>query len=177
MRDIWMLPPSANRQALVAMLALALTACAQPRPPSVNGSPSTRTSEPLASAPPAEPTPRNAEAVHCGGIAGGQHGASDCELGRGTVRVNPNKLAEMHIRVIRSGVQQWQATNEVTSCPTMSQLLHELMVDKSESGLDPWGRPYTLVCADDEVTVSSSGADGVHGTPDDITVPMPRVTP
>lgn len=91
--------------------------------------------------------------------------------GRGVVHENPNKLAEMHIRVIRIAAHQWQAMNEVTSCPTMSQLQRELMVDRSESGLDPWGHPYTIVCSDDEVTVSSDGADGVHGTPDDITVP------
>jgi hypothetical protein len=83
----------------------------------------------------------------------------------------------MHIRVIRSGAQQWQATEEVTTCPTMSELLHELHVDKSETGLDPWGHPYRFVCSDDEVTVSSDGADGVHGTPDDIMVPRTAVAP
>jgi hypothetical protein len=62
--------------------------------------------------------------------------------------------------------------NDVTTCPTMSQLLQELMVERSEPGLDPWGHPYRFVCSDDvDVTVSSDGADGVHGTPDDITVP------
>lgn len=130
----------ANCQPRVLTLALALAACAQPRP-------SARTSEPLASAAP------------------------------GVVPANPNELTEISIRVIRNGVQQWQATNEVTSCPTMSELQRELHVDRSESGLDPWGHPYTFVCADDEVTVSSDGADGVHGTPDDITVPRTPVAP
>lgn len=67
--------------------------------------------------------------------------------------------------------------NEVTTCPTISQLLQELMVDRSEPRLDPWGHPYRFVCSDVEVTVSSDGADGVHGTPDDITVPKLPVAP
>src|SRR5688500_17472779 len=79
--------------------------------------------------------------------------------------------AESGARVVRTAIQQWQAANNETVCPTISQLVQEKHLDSGTSTNDPWGQPFLLVCADDEVTVLSSGPDKKKGTKDDISVP------
>lgn len=79
--------------------------------------------------------------------------------------------AESGARVVRTAIQQWQAANNETVCPTISQLVQEKHLDSGTSTNDPWGQPFMLVCADDEVTVLSSGPDKKKGTKDDISVP------
>lgn len=79
--------------------------------------------------------------------------------------------AEKDARIIRQAVQQWQATNSETSCPTMSQLVQEKHLDSAQNLNDPFGQPYTITCTDDDVVVTSSGPDKKKGTKDDISVP------
>jgi general secretion pathway protein G len=79
--------------------------------------------------------------------------------------------AETGARVVRTAVQQWQAANNETTCPTISQLVQEKHLDSGQSTNDPWGQPYSLVCSDDDVTVVSSGPDKKKGSKDDIAVP------
>lgn len=79
--------------------------------------------------------------------------------------------AETGARVMRTAVQQWQAANNETTCPTVSQLVQEKHLDPGQSTNDPWGQPYSFVCSDDEVTVISSGPDKKKGSKDDIAVP------
>jgi general secretion pathway protein G len=79
--------------------------------------------------------------------------------------------AETGARVMRTAVSQWQAANNETTCPTISQLVQEKHLDPGQSTNDPWAQPYTLVCGDDEITVISSGPDKKRGTKDDISVP------
>ncbi len=79
--------------------------------------------------------------------------------------------AETGARVVRTAIQQWQAANNETTCPTISQLVQEKHLDPGQSTNDPWAQPYALVCSDDEVTVISSGPDKKKGTKDDISVP------
>lgn len=81
------------------------------------------------------------------------------------------KAAETGARVIRTAVQQWQAANNEVSCPTISQLVQEKHLDPASGTNDPWGQAYTLTCADDDVTVTSSGPDKKKGTKDDIRIP------
>jgi general secretion pathway protein G len=81
------------------------------------------------------------------------------------------KAAETGARVIRTAVQSWQASNNETSCPTISQLVQDKQIDPGTSSNDPWGQPYTLNCSDDEVTVTSAGPDKKKGTKDDIKMP------
>ena len=69
------------------------------------------------------------------------------------------KTAEAGARTIRMAVQQWQAANNETSCPTVSQLIQDKQLDTGQNTNDPWGQAYTLNCSDDEVTVISSGPD------------------
>lgn len=81
------------------------------------------------------------------------------------------KTAEAGARTIRMAVQQWQAANNETSCPTVSQLIQDKQLDSGQNTNDPWGQPYTLNCSDDEVTVISNGPDKKKGGKDDIAVP------
>jgi prepilin-type N-terminal cleavage/methylation domain-containing protein len=79
--------------------------------------------------------------------------------------------AKTGARVVRTAIQQWQAANNETSCPTMSQLIQEKHLDSGTNTNDPWGQPYEPRCSDDEVTVVSAGPDKKKSTKDDIAVP------
>jgi general secretion pathway protein G len=79
--------------------------------------------------------------------------------------------AETGARIVRTAIQQWQAANNESTCPTISQLVQEKHLDPGQSTNDPWGQAYTLVCSDDEVTVISPGPDKKKSTKDDIAIP------
>ncbi len=85
--------------------------------------------------------------------------------------------AEGAARVIRQAASQWQATNNETSCPTMSQLVQDKLLDPGQNTADPWGQPFTLTCTDDDVTVLSGGPDKKKGSKDDIVIPKGAATP
>jgi general secretion pathway protein G len=87
------------------------------------------------------------------------------------------KTAEAGARVIRMAVQQWQAANNETSCPSVSQLIQDKQLDSGQNTNDPWGQAYTLNCSDDEVTVISNGPDKKKGSKDDISVPKAAAAP
>ncbi|MDF3065898.1 MAG: gspG [Polyangiaceae bacterium] len=86
------------------------------------------------------------------------------------------KTAEAGARTIRMAVQQWQAANNETSCPTISQLIQDKQLDTGQNTNDPWGQAYNLQCTEDEVTVISNGADKKKGGKDDIVVPKGATT-
>ncbi|HEY6559786.1 MAG TPA: type II secretion system protein [Polyangiaceae bacterium] len=79
--------------------------------------------------------------------------------------------AKTGARVIRTAIQNWQATSNESTCPTISQLVQEKQLDPGQNNNDPWGQPFVLQCSDDEVIVSSAGPDKKAGTKDDIRVP------
>jgi general secretion pathway protein G len=87
------------------------------------------------------------------------------------------KVAESGARTMRMAVQQWQAANNETSCPTVSQLIQDKQLDTGQNTNDPWGQAYNLNCSDDEVTVISNGPDKKKGTKDDIAVPKGAAVP
>jgi len=87
------------------------------------------------------------------------------------------KQAETGARVVRMAVQNWQAANNETTCPTISQLVQEKQLDPGQSTNDPWNMPYTLTCTDDEVIILSNGPDKKKGTKDDIVVPKGANSP
>jgi general secretion pathway protein G len=87
------------------------------------------------------------------------------------------KTAEAGARTIRMAVQQWQAANNETSCPTISQLIQDKQLDTGQNTNDPWGQAYSLNCTDDEVTVMSNGPDKKKGGKDDISVPKAAAAP
>jgi general secretion pathway protein G len=86
------------------------------------------------------------------------------------------KTAESGARTIRMAVQQWQAANNETSCPTVSQLIQDKQLDSGQNTNDPWGQAYNLNCSDDEVTITSNGPDKKKGGKDDIQVPKGAAT-
>jgi hypothetical protein len=79
--------------------------------------------------------------------------------------------AQTEARIIRTAIQQWQAANNQTSCPTIELLVADKQLDPGRPPHDPWDRPYRLLCTADEVMVRSSGPDGQLGTADDVAVP------
>lgn len=81
------------------------------------------------------------------------------------------KTAESGARTMRMAVQQWQAANNETSCPTVSQLIQDKQLDTGQNTNDPWGQAFAFNCSDDEVTVISNGPDKKKGTKDDISIP------
>ncbi len=87
------------------------------------------------------------------------------------------KVSETGARTMRMAVQQWQAANNETSCPTVSQLIQDKQLDTGQNTNDPWGQAYNLNCSDDEVTVISNGPDKKKGSKDDISVPKGAAAP
>ena len=87
------------------------------------------------------------------------------------------KSAETGARIVRTAVQQWQAANNETTCPTISQLVQEKQLDPGQSTKDSWNQDFSLNCTDDEVIISSNGPDKKKGTKDDIVVPKGAGTP
>ena len=85
--------------------------------------------------------------------------------------------AETGARVIRAAVQNWQASTNEASCPTISQLVQEKHLDPGANTADPWGSAYTVSCTEDDVVVSSAGPDKKKGTKDDIVVPKASSAP
>ncbi len=81
------------------------------------------------------------------------------------------KSAETWARTIRAAIQNWQASTNETSCPTISQLVQEKHLDPGTSTKDPWGQEFILNCTEDEIFVISQGPDKKKGTKDDIQIP------
>lgn len=79
--------------------------------------------------------------------------------------------AESAARVIRQAAQSWMATNNETSCPTISQLIQDKLLDSGQNTSDPWGQGFTITCSEDDVIVASNGPDKKKGTKDDVVVP------
>jgi len=79
--------------------------------------------------------------------------------------------AETSARTIRTAIQDWQRVNNEISCPTISQLKQEKIIDTAANTDDPWGQPFRLTCSDDEIFVASDGPDKKQSTNDDISVP------
>jgi general secretion pathway protein G len=80
-------------------------------------------------------------------------------------------------RTIRTAVQTWQQTMNDSSCPTMSQLVEDKILDRATNTNDPWNQPYTISCTEDDAVVTSAGPDKKKGTKDDISVPKVGAAP
>jgi general secretion pathway protein G len=81
------------------------------------------------------------------------------------------KTATTTARTIRQAANMWRSLKGGPGeCPTVSKLVEDKEIDPSSSTQDPWGQPFTIVCTDDDATVSSPGPDGKAGTKDDISV-------
>jgi general secretion pathway protein G len=79
-------------------------------------------------------------------------------------------IAGQSAREIRNAVTRYRARGTET-CPTVAQLQSEKEIDQASKADDPWGSPFKIECAEDEVYVMSLGPDKKEGTADDISVP------
>jgi general secretion pathway protein G len=85
------------------------------------------------------------------------------------------KAAKMNASELRKVAGQWRMTHVSEECPDFARLHADRLVDKESNAKDPWGSPYTIVCADDDITVFSPGPDKKIGTEDDIVAPTGAV--
>lgn len=67
------------------------------------------------------------------------------------------KAAQIHIDI----------DGNTGSCPTVQDLVSSKKLEAGKT-TDPWGKPYKIVCGDDDIRVVSSGRDGRENTPDDV---------
>ncbi len=81
------------------------------------------------------------------------------------------RLAESDAHEIRKAARLWWADHEVSACPSLEALLRDKILERDGARHDPWGGEYRIECADEEVTVTSSGRDRKLGTEDDVRVP------
>jgi general secretion pathway protein G len=81
------------------------------------------------------------------------------------------KTAVSSAQIIRKAAELWQANNNETSCPTVSQMVQEKLLDPGQNTADPWGQQFVLTCTDEDVFVMSNGPDKKKGTKDDVVVP------
>ena len=80
------------------------------------------------------------------------------------------QTASQSAREIRNAVTRYRARG-TDQCPTVAQLVTEKEIDSASKLDDPWGSPFKIECADDEIYVTSVGADKKEGSADDIVVP------
>jgi prepilin-type N-terminal cleavage/methylation domain-containing protein len=81
---------------------------------------------------------------------------------------------ETAARVIRSAVRDWQLETNESTCPTISQLVADHILDRGQSTTDAWNEPFVIECPEGEVVVTSAGPDKKKDTADDITVPKKK---
>jgi len=82
-----------------------------------------------------------------------------------------DKDAKTNARTIRGAVKSWWVEHDSSLCPTIQQLVSDQILDKDHSPTDPWGKPYRIECAENDVTIYSDGRDHIAGTKDDIRIP------
>lgn len=82
-----------------------------------------------------------------------------------------DKTAASNARAIRGAVKAWWIEHDPSLCPEVQQLVSDQILDKDQTGKDPWGKPWRIECAESDVTVYSDGRDRIAGTPDDIRIP------
>lgn len=80
------------------------------------------------------------------------------------------KTSRTAAHTIRTAALNYITLEGFGDCPTIQTLVDAKKIDPATELRDPWGNDYTIVCAGDDVTVSSKGPDGKDGSEDDIVV-------
>jgi general secretion pathway protein G len=88
----------------------------------------------------------------------------------GKVRI---QTTEADARTIRAAMKGWWIHNDPGTCPSVERLRSDGALDRDGRRTDAWGGPWRLECADQDVTVTSSGPDRKPDTEDDIRIPPP----
>jgi type II secretory pathway pseudopilin PulG len=81
------------------------------------------------------------------------------------------KAARLSASSLRRVAGTSRMNNTGEECPTFAQLRAKKMIDGESNPNDPWGTPYVIICAEDDVVVISAGPDKKTGTADDIVAP------
>jgi len=87
------------------------------------------------------------------------------------------KTAALNARTIRNAVKQYWVSSTNPDCPTFADLVKERALDEDSPRKDPWGSPWRIECADEQVSVGSDGPDKKPQTEDDVRVPPLRRAP
>ena len=78
------------------------------------------------------------------------------------------RTAKMDGQTIRKAAElQKNLDGNAEACPSVQDLVGSKKLEAGKT-TDPWGKPYKVVCGDDDIRVMSSGRDGKEGTPDDV---------
>lgn len=99
--------------------------------------------------------------------------------GSATLLVFP-QLAKARVRTAKMDGQTIRKAAELhknldgnaDACPSVQDLVSAKKLEAGKT-TDPWGKPYKVVCGDDDIRVVSSGKDGKEGTPDDVPDNLP----
>ncbi len=77
---------------------------------------------------------------------------------------------EAKLRTIGAAAVAWRREHPGSSCPSLSKLRSDHLIDTGVSDRDPWGKPYLVECDGGGIAAESAGLDGRMGTMDDIVV-------
>lgn len=80
------------------------------------------------------------------------------------------KAAQNDVRTLVEAVETYRLvqTDTAGDCPTTEQLRQRQIVRGEQTLVDPWRRPYRIVCHAGGIGAVSSGPDRTDGTDDDI---------
>jgi general secretion pathway protein G len=67
------------------------------------------------------------------------------------------EMASLACKQFRQAVLTYKSRNPEAECVTPEQLKTEKEIDSTTSIKDPWGRPYTIKCDGEDITVCSEG--------------------
>ncbi len=78
-----------------------------------------------------------------------------------------------NLRVLLPAAEMYRS-NFQGECPTVQLLQQKKEISSTSETKDPWGKPYKIICEEDDTRVVSFGKDGKENTPDDIVMPEQR---
>lgn len=62
----------------------------------------------------------------------------------------------------------WKRQHDIAGCPSVTQLVVDKKLQRSDATNDPWGGRFRISCQADRVQVRSAGVDRRFSTADDI---------
>ncbi len=87
------------------------------------------------------------------------------------------KLEDARVQTTRTNLRtllpaaEMYRSNFAGECPTVQLLQQKKEISSTSETKDPWGKPYKIICEEDDTRVVSFGKDGKENTPDDIVMP------
>jgi len=77
------------------------------------------------------------------------------------------KSAITGAQTIRKAAELHQSTSDSDKCPTVQDLVSSKHIDGAHTE-DPWGKPFKIVCEENDIRVLSAGNDKREGSQDDV---------